>query len=176
MREGVIYIVTQDPRYLDLLRVSVESLKRAMPAVSITVFSQFPIQDQNFERVVLIHPASDGFYDKARLMLESPYERTVFLDADIYVAEAFPEIFALLDHFDCGATHEEYLSTDWFKNYERPDIPLSFPEFNTGVLAYRRSEAMRSTLLEWDRLYQCFLREHPGKAINDQPFFRAACA
>jgi hypothetical protein len=59
-------------------------------------------------------------------MLESPYERTVFLDADIYVAKPFPELFALLDRFDCAANQEEYLNTDWFNRYPRPDIPESF--------------------------------------------------
>lgn len=174
MREGVVYVVTQDPRYVDLLCSSSESLKRAMPDLPITVFSQFPIENRNFDRVVLVDRSNDGFYDKARFMLESPYERTVFLDADIYVAQPFPELFTLLDRFDCAATHEEYMSTDWFKSYERSDIPPSFPEFNTGVLAYRRSEQVTKTFAEWGRLYERFMQEFPGRAINDQPFFRAA--
>src|SRR2546425_12184050 len=107
-------------------------------------------------------------------MLESPYERTLFIDADIYVAEPFSELFTLLDRFDCAATHEEYLDTDWFKNYPRPDIPASFPEFNTGILVYKRSAAMDSTLRNWSHLYKEFLEKNPGRPTNDQPFFRAA--
>ena len=52
--------------------------------------------------------------------------------------------------------------------------PRSFPEFNTGVLAYRRSPQMDSVLKNWSALYRAFLEEHPGQEINDQPFFRAA--
>jgi len=174
MSTGAIYIVTQDERYLNLLRASAESLKRAMPDLPVTVFSQFPIQEPYFDRVVLVKAESDGFYDKARLMLESPYERTLFIDADIYVAETFSELFTLLDRFDCAATHEEYLNTDWFKNYPRPDIPASFPEFNTGILLYKRSAAMDSTLRNWSQLYKDFLEKNPGRDTNDQPFFRAA--
>lgn len=174
MSTGAIYVVTQDERYLNLLRTSAESVKHEMPDLPITVFSQFPVQHEAFEKVVLVKPAGDGFYDKARLMLESPYERTIFLDADIYAAQPFPELLAMLDRFDCAATHEEYLNTDWSNNYPRPDIPASYPEFNTGVLAYKRSPAMDQTLQEWSELYREYLQKHPGQPINDQPFFRAA--
>ena len=47
MSNSVIYIVTQDECYLNLLRASVESLKRAMPKLPVTVFSQFPIEESN---------------------------------------------------------------------------------------------------------------------------------
>jgi hypothetical protein len=194
---GAIYIITQDARYVDLVRASAASLKRAMPDLPVTVFSQFAV-DGPFDQLVLIDgtesqmtaaagsqsPAqrtsfgtlrtADGFYDKARFMLQSPYDRTIFLDADIYVAEAFPELFALLDRFDCAVNHEEYLNTDWFGHYPRPDIPKSFPEFNTGVLAYKNSEAMQSVLRSWCHLYQEYRRSHPDHPVNDQPFFREA--
>jgi hypothetical protein len=105
---------------------------------------------------------------------QTPYDRTLFIDADIYVAEPVPELFTILDHFDFAATHEEYLNTDWWNRYPRPDIPPSFPEFNTGILAYRRSPQMASVLKDWAALYQSFIESHPGQGINDQPFFRAA--
>jgi len=174
MSDGAIYIITKDERYLNLLEASAASLKRAMPDLPITVFSQFPISSANFDKVIRVNTEGDGFYDKARLMLDSPYDRTLFLDADIYVAEPVTELFALLDRFDCAATHEEYLNTDWFNDYPRPDVPMSFPEFNTGVLAFKRSNTMRRVLQEWSRLYNEFLKKDPGLSINDQPFFRVA--
>jgi hypothetical protein len=174
MTRGAIYVVMHDPRYLNLLRASVESLKRVMPELPVTVFSQFPVEGLHFSEVRKVEPAGDGFYDKARLMLESPYEQTVFIDTDIYAVQRFDELFALLDRFDFAATHEEYLNTDWFSHYPRPDIPASYPEFNTGILAYRRSTSMDQLLVTWSELYKKFLEENPGKATNDQPFFRAA--
>ena len=121
-----------------------------------------------------VEPSSDGFYDKTRLIRESPYERTIFVDADIYVAQPFPELFSLLDRFDCAATHEEYLDTDWFHHYPRPDIPASFPEFNAGILLFRRTPSVDRLLARWNDLYKKFLEEKPNLSINDQPFFRAA--
>jgi hypothetical protein len=174
MSDGAIYIITKDERYVNLLAASAASLKRVMPNLPITVFSQFPVSSPNFDNVIPVNTEGDGFYDKARLMLDSPYDRTLFLDADIYVAEPVPELFALLDRFDCAATHEEYLNTDWFNDYSRPDVPISFPEFNTGVLAFKRSSDMQRVLQEWSRLYNEFLKINPNTSINDQPFFRVA--
>ncbi len=179
MSKGAIYVVTQDPRYMGLLRTSAERLKTVMPDLPITVFSQFPVSGACYDRVIPVEPSGDGFYDKTRLIRESPYEQTIFVDADIYVAEPFPELFSLLDRFDCAATHEEYLDTDWFHRYPRPDIPSSFPEFNTGVLLFKRSALMVRVLLNWADLYKMFREENPslsikGQTINDQPFFRAA--
>ena len=171
---GAIYIITQDPRYVDLLLSSAASLKRAMPELPITAFSQFPVNSPLFDKVISVSPSADGFYDKAHLMLQSPYDRTLFIDADTSVLEPVPELFTLLDYFDCAATHEEYLNTDWFKSYPRLDVPDSFPEFNTGIFAFKRSEPTRRVLEEWGRLYRQYLQEKPNEQLNDQPFFRVA--
>jgi hypothetical protein len=174
MSKGAIYIITQHERYVDLLLTSAASLKRAMPDLPITVFSQFPVESPLFDSVVSVKPTQDGFYDKTHLMCQSPYDRTLFIDADTYVVDPIPELFSLLDQFDCAATHEEYLSTDWFNGYSRQDIPPSFPEFNTGILMLKRSDKMERFLRNWGELYHTYLREKPDQQINDQPFFRAA--
>jgi hypothetical protein len=55
--------------------------------------------------------SGDGFFDKANAILQTPYDRTLLLGTDIYVAQPVPELFPLLDRFDPAATHEEYLDT-----------------------------------------------------------------
>jgi hypothetical protein len=174
MSEGAIYIITQDSRYTGLLLNSAASLKRVMPDLPVTVFSQFPLESPLFERVIRVEGSQDGFYDKTLIMPQTPYERTLFIDADTYVVDPVPELFTILDQFDCAATHEEYVNTDWFNHYPRPDIPACFPEFNTGILVFKRSLRMNRVLEDWPKLYQSFIAENPGKKINDQPFFRAA--
>lgn len=174
MSSGAVYIITQKPQYVGLLLTSAASLRRAMPELPITVFSQFAVESPLFERVVTVEPTPDGFYDKCRLIQNSPYERTLFIDADTYILEPVPELFSLLDQFDCAATHEEYVDSDWFNRYPRPDIPACFPEFNTGVLMLKRSEKMNRVLEQWGAMYRQYLEEKPGQAINDQPFFRVA--
>ena len=174
MTTGAIYILTQNARYLPLALESLATVKRAMPHLPVTFLSQFPVSSPLIDRVIPVAPSHDGFYDKTRLMRESPYDRTLFIDADIYAVKPFPEMFDLLDRFDCAATHEEYLDTDWFHHYLRPDIPASFPEFNTGILLFKRSPQMDGVLKKWEALYADYLRQKPDQPIGDQPFFRAA--
>lgn len=174
MSIGALYIITQDARYVDMLLTSAASLRKAMPDLPITAFSQFPLESNLFEKVVRVEPSQDGFYDKSKLIQNSPYERTLFIDADTYVLDPLPELFSLLDHFDCAATHEEYLDTDWHHRCPRPDIPASFPEFNTGILLLKRSDRLHHMIEEWGTLYRRYLEEQPDQPINDQPFFRAA--
>jgi hypothetical protein len=171
MKIGAIYIITQDSRYTGLLLNSAASLKRVMPDLPITVFTQFPLESSDFERVIRVDGSQDGFYDKTLLMQQTPYERTLFVDADTYIVEPVPELFTMLDQFDFAATHEEYQNTDWHNRYPRPDIPPSFPEFNTGILAYRRSSRMDGVLKDWSDLYHSFLENHPGQKIKRSAFF-----
>lgn len=173
---GVIYILTRHQKYVPIITTSVTSLKKHMPDVHVTAFSEFPL-DGPFDRVVPVQHSSysDGFYDKTRFIAESPYERTLFLDCDIYVVRPVPELFPLLDHFDCALTHEEYHNTDWNGDYPRPDIPPSFPEFNTGVFLYRKSEKMMQLFRSWEALHREYRDQYPdGRLDNDQPFFRPA--
>lgn len=174
MTEGVVYIITHDQRYMNLLLTSAGSLKRAMPHLPITVFSQFPVESDYFEKVILVESTGEGLYDKARLMRRMPYDRTLFIDADTYVVEPVSELFSMLDRFDCALTHEEYVNTDWFQQYVRADIPSSYPEFNTGIVCMKRSDKMDRFLEQWDCLYKAYLDGSPRQRVNDQPFFRAA--
>ena len=85
MKAGAIYIITQDSRYTELLLNSAASLKRVMPELPITVFSQFPLESSAFERVIRVEGSEDGFYDKTLFMQQTPYERTLFIDADVHI-------------------------------------------------------------------------------------------
>lgn len=174
MTNGALYIITQDPRYVGLLLGSAASLKRAMPDLPITVLSEFPVESPLFEKVTVVKPSGVGFLDKCKLMQDLPYERTLFIDADTSVLQPITELFSLLDRFDCAATHEEYVNTDWHNQFPRPDIPCSFPEFNTGILMLKRSAGTARLLEHWSNLYQEHLKEKPDQPINDQPFFRVA--
>lgn len=173
---GVIYILTRHQKYVPIINTSVASLKKHMPGIHVTAFSEFPL-DGPFDRVIPVQHSSysDGFYDKTKFISESPYDRTLFLDCDIYVVRPFPELFPLLDRYDCALTHEEYVNTDWNGDYPRPDIPSSFPEFNTGVFLYRKSETMAQLFRSWEALHREYREQHPdGRLDNDQPFFRPA--
>jgi len=102
------------------------------------------------------------------LALEAPYTRCLFLDTDTFALDDLSPIFALLDRFDLAALQD--VNRGW--NYQLPDVPVTFSEFNTGVLAFRRDAKLRELFQDWRTRYDA-LRQTYG-FVNDQPAFRQA--
>jgi hypothetical protein len=80
-----------------------------------------------------------------------PYEKFLYLDTDTYVAAELNEVFQLLEHFDF-AGHQLFEGHD----SPIPGVPDAFPEFNGGVLAFRRSLAVEGFFDRWRELYDAF--------------------
>lgn len=174
MSEGVIYIATGNDLLAEAKR-SVQILRRSHPDVSVTLFSDATDCPTGFDDHVRIRDPRYGFGDKVTYMAESPYEKTVFLDSDIYVNDSFHELFSLLDQFDMAAVpdaHQQPVLYDPNFDSSAPDLYTDhrehFLEFNTGVVAYRDSDAMNECFEAWKRLYD------PDSQWSDQPSFRTA--
>jgi hypothetical protein len=91
----------------------------------------------------------------------------VLLDCDTYIVRDLGPIFELLDRFDIAGAHAPTRSS-----FDLDNIPDSFPEFNAGLIAFRRSEAVSSFLAAWLADYDRLAELRP--ASMDQPSFRRA--
>ncbi|MFA6547015.1 MAG: putative nucleotide-diphospho-sugar transferase [Limisphaerales bacterium] len=100
------------------------------------------------------------------LAYEAPYERIIFLDTDTHVLDDLTPIFRVLECFDLALLQD--VNRGW--NYELPDVPLAFSEFNTGVVAFRKSDATRQFFRDWHANYVSLRAEL--NLISDQPSFR----
>lgn len=120
-------------------------------------------------------PSGNPYADKIANMRRSPFERTLYLDSDTYVLDEIVHVLALLDHYDLAVAF-----APGYRGLEDPAVPKGFHEFNTGVLAWRRSERTDAFLASWQETYEAWL-EHDaflgaraaslsGRA--DQPAFR----
>jgi len=85
------------------------------------------------------------------------FDRTLYLDGDTFVADSIGELFELMDVFDLAAMpapqriHPRFAESGLDRLF--PSVPSSFPEYNGGVIVFRRSPAFESCLAEWIRLY-----------------------
>lgn len=162
---GFVYVAT-GTGYLDEARRSAESLCRCNPGYPVCLVTDKPVPERDlFDEVVVRADAERKPIDKL-LAVHCPYERAVFLDTDTRVFGDLSPIFALLDQFDLAA-HQD-VNRGW--NYELPGVPLAFSEFNTGVLAFRRSAAVEEFFHQWRRNHEQLSREFGF--VNDQPAFR----
>ena len=193
MRQGVIYIATGQ-KYIDEALKSAASLKALSPSLHVTMFSDREISSPYLDGTVLIDVAGTqeeqsaanmnrpekitggrqpkGIFNKVHYMGRSPYERTLFLDSDTYVAADIADLFELLDYFDIGVAHAPHRaarSPVQRKKFER--IPASFVMMNTGVILFKKSERAAAFFSDWLRSYQ---EDIELFEYNDQTSFREA--
>ena len=160
MKNGVLYVATGED-LISEARKSAESVRLHMNNTPIGIVTDESQEPTGFDTVVYIDNPEHGFKDKIQGMLQSPYERTVYLDTDTYVAEAINELFDMLDRFDIAATHNPNRNLHTNINL---GVPQSFPEYNTGVVAFKK-QPTTELFNQWQKLYKT---DHRG----DQPSFR----
>ncbi|MFB6294993.1 MAG: hypothetical protein ABEI97_04490 [Candidatus Nanohaloarchaea archaeon] len=120
-----------------------------------------------FDSVIPIEDPVHGFGDKPYNIHRTPFDRTILIDADFYVSERTTELFRLLDDAEMAACLDE-------RNMDREetrelfdDVPLAFPECNTGLIAFRNTDTVQALFEQWRDLYS---PDH----VNDQKSFLAA--
>jgi hypothetical protein len=165
---GVIYVATGQ-KYIDEACVSAASLKDKMPDMHVTLFSDRDVRVGHFDKIVLIENPHYGMADKILSIQQSPYERTLYLDADTYICDDVSELFALLDRFDIAATHKG--RRFWFP---AEGVPESFPEFNGGVISFKNSPLVRDLFVDWYRRFKHHKPSADFPAVPDEAAFREA--
>ena len=164
---GVIYVAT-GRRHLDEMIQSARSLRRHMPGLPVLLYTdQKEIPDGVFDVIRLMENPCHSFIDKIAPLCDSPFDRTLFLDTDTLVCAPINDLFDVLERFDLAVTHAPF-------RHDRPfSTPTCFAELNTGVIAYRNTEAVRAMFRLWLAIYQKEVAD-TGKMDSDQPAFRAA--
>jgi hypothetical protein len=146
---GVIY-VARGSDFVTEAEASTDSLRQQMPAVNITLFTEDRVTKPALFDRILSPPARSDFPlgDKIDAILASPYDRTVFLDSDTHVCEPFWDLFELMDRFEFAAVRQHRLD-------QAPEsaCPACFHEYNSGVLVYRQTQAVKQMLKKWRWMY-----------------------
>lgn len=159
---GVIYVAS-GADYVDLACASARSLRAQDPGRAVDIFTDDPVPAGLFDR---IHPLTrPGPRAKLTAMQETRFHRTLFLDADTLVVGPLGDLFDILHRFDLAAAHDMRRASDLIRAGAEP-APYAFPQLNSGVLLYRRSEGALALLAEWER------RFHATGAKRDQPILK----
>lgn len=161
MTKGVLYIATGE-EFQKEAAVSAQSVRSTMPTINIAIITDSYIPSDIFDKVIIVDDPNQSFTDQIRFLPNSPYDKTVYLDTDIYMHEPVDELFSLLDQFDIGVAHAQG-GTSW----PVQKIPSSFPEYNSGVVAYR-SRNIQDFCEKWMVNYH----EIKGNKPQNQPSFR----
>jgi hypothetical protein len=173
---GILYVATGAACRAEAA-LSARSGKAAWPQIPIAIKTDGPLDRSCFDQIDLVSDAADNIA-KVRHMAETPFERTLFLDSDTYCLHPMPELFGILDRFDLAAAHEAgRFATRWEGNTEvfirAPDLPECFPEYNSGVIAFRREPQIFEMFARWSALIE-EARQGPIPHTQDQPSLRRA--
>lgn len=173
---GIIYVATGKKYLAECIR-SAMSAKKVMPDISISLWTDVKtISDKHsFDFINIIDNPKYNYFDKISPLLETQYEKTLFVDTDTYFIESVYEIYTLLDRFELAYAHAPCRFSRFGKRFIG-EIPMCFPEANTGVIAYRKNESVMQLIQEWKLIYtkQLEALEAEEMKIPDQPAFREA--
>lgn len=143
---GVVMVATGES-YLTMACNAAESVKRHTPSLPIHLYTDTDVVAQCFDHVTRL----DQPWRRSKIdaMISAPFERNLFLDADLFVVADISDVFKLLDRFDIALAHDQERNSPHGRATWRMGLPACFPQFNSGVVAYRRSEAVLAVMRAW---------------------------
>jgi hypothetical protein len=153
-REGILYSSSGQSYIAEAVRSARSSLQHnAIPHLLFASADAEPCAGLTVER---FEPSENPFADKIASMRRSPFERTIYLDSDTFVAGEIAHLLALLDNYDIAVAYAPA-----HRGRADPEVPSAFYEFNTGVIAWRASERMASFMDAWESTYRAWQIEDP---------------
>lgn len=168
---GVVYYAVGETSRREA-EASAASLKQHMPELPVALFRDAPVESDLFDRQLELDASVPLWALKIRVLQQSPFERTLYLDADTFVCAPVWEIFDLLDRAELAAA----VAPIWSVSNDTPrgatdvdGVPMAFPKYNCGVIAFRQGDAMRGFLADWRSRH-----EKNGLETSDQDAFREA--
>jgi hypothetical protein len=167
---GVIYIATGRKFVAEAL-ISAESVKKHMPDIPVSIFTDLidlETSTKKLDSVIILSEVTNSCRDKIKPLIDSPYDKTLFLDTDTYLCEPVYDLFQMLDQFDIALSQ----APDRYQ-YDLPDIPDCFTELNSGVIAYRKNTKVNDLLQQWEATFNQML-SHDSGSYRDQHSLRDA--
>jgi hypothetical protein len=168
---GFVYVATGSA-YLAEARHSASTLRALHPEASICLITDHPPESPGpFSAIrTPTGPVEHKPIDKL-LAFEAPYERIVFLDTDTHVLGDLSPVLEVLDRFDFALVPD--VNRGW--NYDLPGLPRTFAEFNTGLVAFRKTDSTAAFFRDWRTNFERFRSELARQGqppAADQPTFR----
>ena len=146
LRQGIIYLAFGANYHAEAKR-SIASLRLVSPNLPITVITDSPWAGESQPDTFLVRAYTDGFASKPLYIGDSPYERTLYLDTDTYIARDLTPVFGLLNFYDIGVRF------GGAQLYE-PDGLEYHLQCNSGVILFNNSERTKEVFERWRDEYE----------------------
>lgn len=150
--EGLLFIATGSS-YVKEASQAAQASKAYIGNRPIAIVSDLVSECERMDifDLVLPHPCPVYDYrDKIVPLLNLPWKKTLFLDTDAFVTSNIDSLFGSLrkSHLAAALAPVRHPS-----GWNDSNVPLLFPELNSGVLLFRRSFRQRMLIRKWLTLY-----------------------
>ncbi len=178
LAQGVVYCVTHSNVYLEAALMSAIALRSLDPHLPITLISNQPLLEQ---LPLARHDISARYLDpqefdaedifgsrllKTRLVALSPYQETLFLDADILPLRSVLPLWKYLQQADMAMAYDRLPTVALCDHVSAPEKTYTLqlvsglaPQFNSGVMLWRRNEAVEALFAAWEQQWQLFQKQ-----------------
>ncbi len=164
MSRGFIFAVT-GPDYTSLARQAAQTISQYHPDIAIDLFTDQDINDPVFSEIHRLDQS--GRRPRFEALLRSRFDLTICLDADLFLVAPVDDIFEVLEHFDFAAAHDQRLNVaSHTQKFHKTQIPAAFPQYNSGVIGMRRSDATLEFVRDWQHQFET------SELTIDQPILR----
>src|SRR5437879_2552451 len=144
LKKGILYIATGGKYITEAIQSATSCKEHNNYPIALITDSASHILPKDLFDIIIIQPAKFSYKDKL-LLRHSPFEQTIFLDTDTYVADKLDDLFKILDYREF-AIHQ----ADEGYEYQMPEVSNAMPEFNTGVIAYKLTPAVKNLIDVWE--------------------------
>lgn len=152
---GVIYVAFGRV-YLAQALFSLQTLRKFNPNLSVCIVTNVPdveISDINVIVKYFDEPSSHSRFYKTDLYELSPFEKTIFIDADTEVKCDLSICSDLLTEYDL-LIRPEPLSIGDLSSEKKPkekfEILKRYGEFNSGVMLFKKTELVKEFFSRWN--------------------------
>ena len=153
--QGILYIAA-GAKYIRAAIRSAESVRKHCPGLPTHLYADWPSHGFDFRRSphpftsieTIDHPHRRS---KVDYLAQTPFDRTLYLDTDTTLNADVRGMFQVLDRFDIALTHAHRRNALARLKPWRLTLPAAFPQYNGGVILYRRTPAVVSFFDAWQR-------------------------
>jgi hypothetical protein len=160
---GIVYVAYGD-RFVAEAIQSALSVRRHNPGLPICLISDTRKTFNEFDFQVRAERHNPVIRGKLE-MFNSPFDLSLFLDTDTIVCAPLDEIFELLKKFEIV-----FQQTSTGYHYKLEGVPNAFPEPNTGVIGFVKSDRIVSFSESWrsyfDRYVDVMEREWDQRSFR----------
>jgi hypothetical protein len=151
--QGILYIATGE-KYIRAAIESAKSVLKYSPGLSTHLDAdwrnyQFLFDKSPFPFTSVGEVTDPHRRSKVDYLPLTPFDLTLYLDTDTKLNTDIRDMFRVLERFDIALCHAHRRNDPTRLGSWRIDLPNAFPQYNGGVILYRKTPEVIHFLDEW---------------------------